>query len=118
MSDHEHSLSIVAATSTAPPMRKTSTFGGVPVHFLIFVGMVVGFLLWGLAKDQIPTSWGGEICVDIGGRMTTFLLQTNGTTLTTVLPNPGLTDLYLQVLQLDLGASDGVAFTPGLHLQF
>ncbi|MEW6741477.1 MAG: hypothetical protein AB1486_01860 [Planctomycetota bacterium] len=78
------------------------------------------FLFLGLSPADIPTPWDGRLLVrpDWVRRL---YLPAGGASLPGDLPcDPAFCGLhvYLQVLELDPGASRGVSFTPGLELVF
>jgi len=81
----------------------------------------VGFLFAGLSEASLPTSLGGTFL--LGDRVLTLPLPIApaGSALAADLPRDeavcGLY-LYVQVLELDDGATWGVSFTPGLELLF
>ncbi|MEW6743929.1 MAG: hypothetical protein AB1486_14350 [Planctomycetota bacterium] len=76
----------------------------------------VAFL--GLAKASLPTAWGGTLLVSPQG-VYPFVLAGTGTELPLDLPCEGMfrgVSIYIQVLELDPGASARVSFTPGLDV--
>ena len=78
----------------------------------------MGFLFIGFASAQIPTPFGGDILVS---PFQAFVVDipVSGAQLTGTIPCDGEfcgISLFLQVIELDPGASDGYSFTPGLEL--
>jgi hypothetical protein len=77
-------------------------------------------LILGLSKASIPTGKGGTILVS-PLLFIALPLPAGGLTLSGLVPDDqalyGL-DLYLQVIELDAGASKGLSFTRGLDLYF
>ena len=84
------------------------------------LGATPGLLLIGVSQASIPTGKGGTLLVN----PLFFLplsLPSGSLTLTGSVPNdPSIAglDAYLQTLELDAGASNGLSFTPGLDLFF
>ncbi|MEW6743348.1 MAG: SBBP repeat-containing protein [Planctomycetota bacterium] len=79
------------------------------------------FLFIGLAPASIPTPFGGTLCVLPRWVYPLFLLSPGTTILPGQIPCDHAfagVDLYLQVLEMDPGASHGISFTPGLELVF
>ena len=69
----------------------------------------------GFSATDLPTGSGGRLYV-VPFATVPVPLPPSGTTLSAELPGI-LTDVYVQALVLDPGASDGVAFTSGLQLR-
>jgi Tol biopolymer transport system component len=79
----------------------------------------IGFLLAGFSEASIPTNLGGTLLVDDLFLFLPFPISSIGAAISGDLPaDPDLCglSLYLQILELDDGASKGVSFTPGLEL--
>ncbi|MEW6744607.1 MAG: hypothetical protein AB1486_17770 [Planctomycetota bacterium] len=79
------------------------------------------FLLLGLEPTSLPTQFGGTMLVLPKWVLSLFLLPTGSTVLPGQIPcEPGFAGLrlYLQILELDPGASHGISFTLGLELVF
>ena len=79
-----------------------------------------GILILGFSKDSIPTGKGGTILVTPFDFIP-LAIPAGGLTLSGKVPDdPSLYgfELYLQVLELDAGASKGISFTRGLDLFF
>ena len=77
-----------------------------------------GILVAGLAAASIPTTAGGTPPVD-PALLTFVSIPAGGVSFSGTIPlDPGLCGLsvYLQLLELDPGASRGISFTPGLEL--
>jgi hypothetical protein len=92
----------------------------------VFVGnslgsYTFGLLFLGLDDASILTNKGGTLLVD--SFMTALIVFTNtrGELLSDTIPNdPALCDLelFLQVIELDAGATKGLSFSEGLLLHF
>jgi hypothetical protein len=77
-----------------------------------------GFLLVGFAEASTSSGFGGTILV-VPSFAYLITLQPNGLRRAVGIPaNPAFlgTEIFLQALELDAGASQGVSFTPGLKL--
>lgn len=78
----------------------------------------VGLLFVGLARAELPTSWGGELLV--APTITSWLsLPAGSTTISGSIPNDSSlcqVAVDLQALEVDSGAARGVSFTRGLEL--
>jgi hypothetical protein len=79
-----------------------------------------GFVLVGFAPASIPTHWGGTLLVD-WFMILGVPLAPSGVSLPVTIPrDPDLcgASAYLQVVELDAGATSGLSFTPGLQFAF
>jgi hypothetical protein len=77
-------------------------------------------LFFGLSKAQLRTGWGGDLLVDPFAALPLWL-PVGGMTLSGMIPpDEALCGLavYLQMLQSDPGATEQIAFSPGLELVF
>ena len=91
-------------------------------QMLIDIGNSLGattpaILFIGMNKGNIPTGWGGQLLVQ-PTLVFPLTLPAAGLSLAVrVMCDTAFagTSVYLQVLEADAGASDGVAFTPGLN---
>jgi VCBS repeat protein len=84
------------------------------------LGATPGLLLIGVSQASIPTGKGGTLLVNPSFFLP-LSIPSGSLTLTGSVPNdPSIAglDAYLQVLELDAGASNGLSFTPGLDLFF
>ena len=80
-----------------------------------FSATTAALFVVGFAAADIPTSAGGRLLVD---PFWTFALPLPASGMMVSAELPGLLlDLYVQVLEADPFASDGISFTPGLHLR-
>jgi Tol biopolymer transport system component len=78
----------------------------------------VGFLLLGMQPTELPTTKGGTLLVTIAD-IIPLALNPTGTVVQGTIPFDAALcgfELDLQGIELDPGASKGVAFTPGLQL--
>ncbi len=111
------SLGIPSLAAATPPAFSTD----VVVHASTSATWwTLGFALVGANPASIPTNLGGTLLVDILA-VIPIAVGPGGADFGGHLPDD--TALYggsafLQVLELDAGASDGVSFTPGLELDF
>ncbi|MEW6745176.1 MAG: SBBP repeat-containing protein [Planctomycetota bacterium] len=84
-----------------------------------FGSATTAFLFLGLSAADLPTPWDGRLLVQPDWVFTLPLPSGGASTLNGDVPcDPAFcgAHLYLQVLELDPGASQGVSFTPGLEL--
>ncbi len=102
-------------TGTVPTVGQTAT---------VTIGnssntLTAGCILLGESMLTMPTSFGGSLLVGGPSVQVGFQLPSAGTTRSLSVP-PILcgTSWYLQVLQLDPTATQGIAFSPGLELRF
>jgi len=80
-----------------------------------------GFLIVGSQAIQVPGNWGGDLLAAPDLLLQAVAIPTGGLVLSTTLPNdPNLigVSLFLQVLEFDPGAANGISNTPGLELTF
>jgi hypothetical protein len=79
-----------------------------------------GIFLVGFDPASIPTHWGGTLLVDWFLIMGVPLAPSGASLPVTIPRDPDLcgASAYLQVVELDAGASSGLSFTPGLQLAF
>jgi hypothetical protein len=76
------------------------------------------FLVLGLASADLPTVFGGRFLVQPFSILSLGLPAAGLSVASTIPDDPALCGLavFLQVLELDSGATKGVSFTPGLRL--
>ncbi|MHC4945483.1 MAG: hypothetical protein ACYTG7_20920 [Planctomycetota bacterium] len=103
------------------PELKADT--SLPPFFSISIGnsrgiSTAGFLICGPNRTKIPTPLGGELLVVPSLLVALSPIPPAGATFTTVITNPPLEMICLQVVELDEGASQWFSFTPGLKLTF
>jgi hypothetical protein len=79
----------------------------------------LGVLFTGFSQGQVPTNWGGTILVSPPWFLNTLIVPAGGAHLPVeIFCDSALCGLsaYLQALEMDPGASQGISFTRGLQL--
>lgn len=106
---------IPSLTSTLPYLRQTATLGlgnSSPAA-------AAACLIVGSRQTDLPTNFGGRMLVDAIALEVGFNLPASGTTFGYFVPSAACgIRVFAQMVQLDAGASHGVAFTPGLSIVF
>jgi Tol biopolymer transport system component len=106
---------IPALTLSALPRRATTVDLDIGNSSGLYT---VAVLFVGLQSQSLPTSFGGTLLVDPFTSLSIALTPWDNTQTMTIPTGgdlPGL-HVYLQALELDPGAAEGVSFTPGLDM--